>query len=169
MTNDNPNQTPDLSPMAQELIQNEAPDDALEALLHELEETAADPEQVMRAYVVAREVFGMSEFVAQVEALDNKVSTQAQTELYLEFRRLIDRATRWLLHSRPAHLDVGSEIERFRPAVRELSPKVPDMLSGAERERWERSSWPMIGRSEGSVLSRLSRTVGTSANMLSGR
>lgn len=110
-----------------------------------LEETAADPEQVMRAYVVAREVFGMSEFVAQVEALDNKVSTQAQTELYLEFRRLIDRATRWLLHSRPAHLDVGSEIERFGPAVRELSPKVPDMLSGAERERWERSVEQLLG------------------------
>lgn len=36
----NPNETPDLSPMAQELIQNEAPDEALQALLEELEETA---------------------------------------------------------------------------------------------------------------------------------
>lgn len=36
----NPNETPDLSPMAQELIKNEAPDAALEALLAELEETA---------------------------------------------------------------------------------------------------------------------------------
>ncbi|MCZ9294820.1 hypothetical protein [Corynebacterium meitnerae] len=36
----NPNETPDLSPMAQDLIKNEAPDEALEALLAELEETA---------------------------------------------------------------------------------------------------------------------------------
>lgn len=36
----NPNETPDLSPMAQDLIQSEAPDEALEALLAELEETA---------------------------------------------------------------------------------------------------------------------------------
>lgn len=36
----NQNETPDLSPMAQELIQSEAPDEALEALLAELEETA---------------------------------------------------------------------------------------------------------------------------------
>ena len=36
------NQTPDLSPLAQELIQNEAPDNALVALLNELEETAAE-------------------------------------------------------------------------------------------------------------------------------
>lgn len=38
----NPNETPDLSPMAQDLIKNEAPDEALEALLAELEETAND-------------------------------------------------------------------------------------------------------------------------------
>lgn len=38
----NPNETPDLSPMAQDLIQNEAPDEALEALLAELEETAEE-------------------------------------------------------------------------------------------------------------------------------
>lgn len=36
----NPNETPDLTPMAQDLIKNEAPDEALEALLSELEETA---------------------------------------------------------------------------------------------------------------------------------
>jgi|GEM_PF-941779 len=41
MTNSNENnQTPDLSPLAQDLIQTEAPDNALEALLAELEETA---------------------------------------------------------------------------------------------------------------------------------
>lgn len=41
MTNPNENnQTPDLSPLAQDLIQTEAPDNALEALLAELEETA---------------------------------------------------------------------------------------------------------------------------------
>lgn len=38
----NPNETPDLSPMAQDLIRAEAPDGALEALLAELEETAEE-------------------------------------------------------------------------------------------------------------------------------
>ena len=35
----NQNETPDLSPMAQDLIKSEAPDEALQALLAELEET----------------------------------------------------------------------------------------------------------------------------------
>lgn len=100
------------------------------------EETGAGPEQIARAFVIAREVFGLTDFVTQVEALDNKVPTDSQTALYLEFRRLLDRATRWLVHSRPARLDIAGEIERFGPVVRELTPQLPEMLQGSERERW---------------------------------
>ena len=42
MTTPDNHETPDLSPMAQDLIKNEAPDEALEALLAELEETAEE-------------------------------------------------------------------------------------------------------------------------------
>ena len=45
----NPNETPDLSPMAQDLIKNEAPDEALVALLDELEETANELRVELRA------------------------------------------------------------------------------------------------------------------------
>ncbi len=54
-----------------------------------------------------------SSYVAAVEALDNVVPTDAQTALYLEFRRLLDRSVRWFLQNRPASLDVGAEVERF--------------------------------------------------------
>lgn len=42
MTENENIQTPDLTPMAHDLIQNEAPDNALVALLNELEETASE-------------------------------------------------------------------------------------------------------------------------------
>ncbi|MDF8262887.1 NAD-glutamate dehydrogenase [Luteipulveratus flavus] len=109
------------------------------------EETGGSPEQIARAYVIAREVFGMTDFVAQVEALDNLVPTSAQTRLYLEFRRLIDRAVRWLLHSRPSHLDVAAEIERFRPVIAELSPRIPSLLRGDEQDRWRRHAAERFG------------------------
>ena len=57
-----------------------------------------------------REVFDLKGFVEQVEALDNKVPTEAQTAMYLEFRRLLDRAMRWFVSSRPASMDIGAEI-----------------------------------------------------------
>ena len=102
------------------------------------EEAGATPEQVTRAFVVCREVFDLAGYVRQVEALDNLVPTAAQTALYLEFRRLLDRSVRWFLTSRPATLDIGAEIERFRGVVQELRPQVPELLRGEERKRLER-------------------------------
>jgi glutamate dehydrogenase len=99
------------------------------------EETGATPEQVARAYVVCREVFDLAGFVRQVEATDNVVSTEAQTSLYLEFRRLLDRAVRWFLSSRPATLDIAAEVARFRPGVERLSHRMPELLQGSEHER----------------------------------
>ncbi|HYN30261.1 MAG TPA: NAD-glutamate dehydrogenase [Dermatophilaceae bacterium] len=102
------------------------------------EETGATPEQVTRAFVVAREVFGLADYVAEVEALDATVPTSAQTELYLEFRRLLDRAVRWFLSSRSSGLDIRVEIDHFAAVVGQLTPMVPDLLKGEERRRLER-------------------------------
>jgi glutamate dehydrogenase len=96
------------------------------------EETGASAEQVARAYTVCREVFGLRDYVAAVEALDNQVPTESQTVLYLTFRRLLDRAVRWFLQNRPATIDVGAEIARFAPVVAELGPRIPELVLGAE-------------------------------------
>src|SRR6185436_19799320 len=95
-------------------------------------------EQVTRAYVVCREVFNMIGFIGSVEELDNVVSTQTQTALSLEFRRLLDRSVRWFLQNRPTALDVAAEVERFSTVVAELGPQMPTLLQGAERKRLER-------------------------------
>ncbi|MBR7743879.1 NAD-glutamate dehydrogenase [Phycicoccus sp. BSK3Z-2] len=99
------------------------------------EEAGAGPEQVTRAFVVCREVFGLADYVRRVEALDNEVPTAAQTALYLEIRRLMDRSVRWFLQTRPTTLDIGAEVERFAGPVADVTPTVPDLLRGDERER----------------------------------
>ncbi|NHA69530.1 NAD-glutamate dehydrogenase [Phycicoccus flavus] len=102
------------------------------------EEAGASPEQVTRAFVVAREVFGLADYVRQVEQLDNTVPTSAQTALYLEFRRLLDRSVRWFLGSRPAVLDIGAEVDRFAGVVRDIAPVIEELLRGDEEKRMER-------------------------------
>jgi glutamate dehydrogenase len=96
------------------------------------EETGASIPEIVRAYTVAREVFGFDQLWADIAALDNRVPTRAQTELYLEGRRLIDRVVRWLLQSRRSVLDVAREIELFQPTVLALSPQAPELLRGSE-------------------------------------
>jgi glutamate dehydrogenase len=99
-----------------------------------IEETGSDVPTITRAYGVTREVFGLPELWASIEALDNVVPTSAQHAGYQEIRRLIDRATRWLVDVRYPIGDVADEIERFRPTVRELGPRITTLLRGAEVE-----------------------------------
>jgi glutamate dehydrogenase len=99
------------------------------------EETGAGPVETARAYAVAREVFALPEFWGRVEALDNLVPTAAQCALFLESRRLLDRATRWVLTARGGTVDVGAEIARFRGEIARVTPLVPAMMQGVERQR----------------------------------
>ncbi len=88
---------------------------------------------MIRAFVVVREVFGLRELWEAVEALDNTVPTAAQTKVYLELRRLLDRAVRWLVTNRRSPLDVTGEIGRFA-AVAGLLGELDTRFVGAERE-----------------------------------
>ncbi|SOC52455.1 NAD-glutamate dehydrogenase [Ornithinimicrobium cerasi] len=106
------------------------------------DETGATLTQIARAFHVVRAVFDLPGYMVQVEALDNVVDTDTQTELYLEFRRLIDRAVRWFLNNRSLSSGMDEEIARFAPSVQALVPHFGEMLQGSERERWqERVDW----------------------------
>jgi glutamate dehydrogenase len=105
-----------------------------------MEETGATPEQIARAFVVCREIFDLPSFVHEIEALDNVVSTDVQSQLYLEFRRLIDRSMRWFLTSRPSRLDVANEVARFGAVVGQFAPQIQDLLKGAELKRLQRNA-----------------------------
>ena len=111
-----------------------------------VEETGATPEQVARAYVVCREIFDLAGFVRRVEATDNVVSTAAQTALYLEFRRLLDRSVRWFLTSRPASLDIAAEVARFRPGIETYGGRIAELLQGSERARLMRRARELEGK-----------------------
>ncbi|GAA2872997.1 NAD-glutamate dehydrogenase [Microbacterium arabinogalactanolyticum] len=101
------------------------------------DETGATSEDIARAYVAVREIFDLRGFVVAVEATDNVVSTDVQTDLYLTFRRLLDRATRWFVQHRPDGVDIGAEIELFREPVAHLSSNVDTWLQGVDLERFE--------------------------------
>ncbi|HLL67217.1 MAG TPA: NAD-glutamate dehydrogenase [Micromonosporaceae bacterium] len=99
-----------------------------------VEETGASAADVLRAYVVIRDLYGLPALWAAVEALDGTVSTETQTNLYLEMRRLLDRAVRWLVSNRRSPIDVRGEIVRLRPGLVALLPDLPTLFRGNERE-----------------------------------
>ncbi|MEV4343386.1 NAD-glutamate dehydrogenase [Actinoplanes sp. NPDC049596] len=98
-----------------------------------MEESGASAADVIRAYVVIRDTYGLAEIWADAEALDNQVPTPAQTLVFLESRRLLDRAVRWLVSTRRSPIDVAGEVARLGPGVRELMPRMSAALKGNER------------------------------------
>jgi glutamate dehydrogenase len=98
-----------------------------------VEESGATAADVIRAYVIVRDVFDLPRLWAAIEEQDNAIPTDAQTILILQARRLLDRAVRWLVQSRRT-LDVPAEIGRLRPGVRALLPKLPTLFLGVERD-----------------------------------
>jgi len=66
--------------------------------------------------------------------------------MMLELRRLLDRASRWLLLNRPQPLAVDTEIDRFRPSVLALAPRVPEWLAGREADNVSDAARDLTGR-----------------------
>jgi len=109
-----------------------------------MEETGASAADVIRAYVVIREVYGFRGLWAATERLDNQVPTAVQTRVYLETRRLLDRAVRWLVSNRRSPIDVSAEIQRLGPGVGALLAKLPEVLVGSERAAMENNAAALV-------------------------
>jgi glutamate dehydrogenase len=73
-------------------------------------------------------VFDMPAVWSQVEALDNIAAAKVQIELLLEGRKLVERASRWLLRNRPQPLDVDDNIAYFAQGVRAVARVIPELI-----------------------------------------
>ncbi|HLL57253.1 MAG TPA: NAD-glutamate dehydrogenase domain-containing protein, partial [Rubrobacteraceae bacterium] len=98
------------------------------------EETGAAGPEVARSYAAAREIFGMRTLWAEIEALDNEVDAGTQKKMFLEGRKLVERATRWLLRNRRAPLDIAATISHFSGGAAELTERIPDLMLDGDRE-----------------------------------
>ncbi len=101
------------------------------------EETAAVAADIVRAHLVARDVFDLERFWTAVEDLDNVVAAPVQTRMQLKARRLAERGTRWLLHKRRPPLDLTRECEFFAEGVAQVLALLPKTVRGADLETLE--------------------------------
>jgi glutamate dehydrogenase len=102
------------------------------------EEMAVSAADAVRAFAVVSNVFDLHAVWRWIDALDNIVPTGITDGMVLESRRLLDRASRWMLSHRPQPLDVEAEINRFGPVVRQLDSQVHDLLRGEDNDAAER-------------------------------
>ncbi|MER7465545.1 NAD-glutamate dehydrogenase [Streptomyces sp. NPDC097981] len=120
------------------LLVNDTVNTGGSTFLHRLrEETGASTEEIVRAQLAAREIFGLAEVWDAVEALDNKVAADVQTRVRLHSRRLVERGTRWLLNNRPQPLQITETIELFGDRVGQVWAELPKLVRGADLEWYQ--------------------------------
>ncbi len=100
-----------------------------------LESTGAKPAEIVRAYLLTREVFGFVDLWMAIEALDNKVDDAVQSAMLIETGRLIARGTTWFLRSRRLVEDMASTIDHFTPKIAALAKLLAQVQDEGERAR----------------------------------
>ncbi|WP_329384891.1 NAD-glutamate dehydrogenase [Streptomyces sp. NBC_01351] len=120
------------------LLVNDTVNSGGSTFLHRLrEETGASLEEIVRAQLSAREIFGLAEVWDRVEALDNEVAADVLTRVRLHSRRLVERGTRWLLNNRPQPLQISETIAFFEARVAEVWSELPKLVRGADLEWYQ--------------------------------
>lgn len=102
-----------------------------------VETTGARPFEVVRAYLMSREIFGMVPLWLAIEALDNQVPDEVQSRMLIDTSLQLERGTKWFLRSRRLADDMDATIEHFTPNVKALSARLPQLLDPDEHTRVE--------------------------------
>ena len=100
-----------------------------------IETTGALAHEVVRAYLVSREIFGLVPLWLAIEALDNQVADEVQSRMLIHTSAQLERSTTWFLRSRRLGDDMAVTIAHFKPGVDELSARLPELQDSDERAR----------------------------------
>src|SRR5215204_4741365 len=128
------------------------------------EETGAAPADIARAYTTACEVFDTRSLWDDIQSLDNVVEAQTQTRMLLEWRRLVERATRWFLRNRRPPLDISATVAYFSEGTAELTRRLPEFMLAGDREGLERATEQLV---EANVPPEVARRVAILGAMFS--
>ncbi|MFX1766817.1 NAD-glutamate dehydrogenase [Paraburkholderia sp. A1RI-2L] len=105
------------------------------AFVHRLmEETDVQPGDIVRACIMARDVFDLNEVWRDIDALDNRVPDDVQARMFVDVARLLERAALWFLrHLQAGAVDSeGALLARCRDAAQRLAPQLPMLLPAGD-------------------------------------
>lgn len=108
------------------------------------DETGAHPDEIVKAYIVANEIFKGTQLREAIQALDLIIDHQTQVKMFLEVVRLLRRATRWFIRQRRGKFDIEKTILHFRPRVQKVGEEIRKYLRGSAESNLEIFAKEMI-------------------------
>lgn len=97
-----------------------------------MEETDARPADIVRACLIARDVFNLTALWKEIDALDNRVPDAEQARMFNAVALLLERACLWFIRYLRAGGKAGEDLARFAQAAQWLVPQMPRLLPPAD-------------------------------------
>jgi glutamate dehydrogenase len=82
-----------------------------------MDRTGLGPIDVAKAYLVTRIAYDLRDIWKRIEALDNKVPADVQTDMFIEINRMIERSVLWLLRNVSSPMDISGTVAKLKPVV----------------------------------------------------
>jgi glutamate dehydrogenase len=100
-----------------------------------VEESGVGLADAVRTFAATDAIFGIGDLWRRIQAAgeEGSIPVTLSDRMTLDLRRLLDRASRWLINNRPQPLAVGAEINRFRSQVKTLAPRISEWLRTDDR------------------------------------
>ncbi|MBL4906612.1 MAG: NAD-glutamate dehydrogenase [Sneathiella sp.] len=102
-----------------------------------VEDLGVGVDDVARAFALTLEVFDLPNLWVEIEALDNRVSTDVQGRMIDATQKLLRRATLWCLRHLQMPINIGDEIGQLGPDMRDLEDNLEGLLSDAGRKTFQ--------------------------------
>lgn len=110
-----------------------------------MESTGASAGDVAKAYIIARDIYAMPEFLAALDAAGTAVPAERQLQLINMMMRKIRRAARWFLRNRRSYLNPASEVELFVSGMKTINANLPQLLVGDALIEWQDAAQKLRG------------------------
>lgn len=94
------------------------------------EETGSPLAALVQANFASRSIFDIDTFIDQINALDNTVSSELQTEMRLDLWGLVERSSRWIINNRGPSLDANETVSSMRAIAQEILERMPALMHG---------------------------------------
>ena len=93
------------------------------------EETGATAAEIVRCFILTRDIFRVGDLWAAIDRMDNQVPAVTQSEMLIDAGRLVLRATLWFLRRRAESMPISDVLKFFSPGVATISKCLPELLS----------------------------------------
>lgn len=108
------------------------------------ESTGASAIEAAKAYIASREIFGLHQLWAEIEALDYKIPAELQAKMMLRTQRMVRRGTRWLVKNYRTGIDIEASIKLFRDSLENLRGQLGSILPEKPRNHWQEDARKMV-------------------------